>query len=230
MIRSWFIKATRKHARDEDGASLIEYTVVIVLFLLIFFAVLDFGRLGFNWVMTEKALQRAARIAVTREPVCAGVPEIHTRVGGSTAAFGSLCRVGGVCVDGGSQQCTLAAADVSCADDINANTATEIWCILEPILPSNAGPQNIGVAYTYDSNLGFVGGPYTPMVDVGVITTGPNELRFEFLTPLPALIAITAGAATSNFDDDDSNGLADIPYPDLRVSMPGEDLNQGNDG
>ena len=230
MIRSWFLNSTRKHARDESGASLIEYTVVIILFLLVFFAILDFGRLGFNWVMTEKAMQRAARIAVTREPVCAGVPEIHTREGASTEAFGTLCRVGGVCVNGGVQQCTLAAADVGCGDDINANTATEIWCILEPILPSNAIPQNIEVSYTYDQNLGFVGGPYTPMVEVGTVTTGANELRFEFITPIPALIAIASGAAASNLEDDDSNSLADIPFPALSVSMPGEDLNQGNNG
>ena len=58
---------------------MIEYAIVISLFLLVFFAILDFGRLGFNWVMTEKAMQRAARIAVTRPPVCDDVPETHTR-------------------------------------------------------------------------------------------------------------------------------------------------------
>ncbi len=236
MTWSRFLSSTRKHARDESGASLVEYTVVIILFLLVFFAILDFGRLGFNWVMTEKAMQRAARIAVTRPPVCANVPEMHARVGGSTAAFGTLCRVGGVCVNGGTQQCTLAAADTGCADNVNANTATEIWCILQPILPSNATPQNIRIAYTYDQNLGFAGGPYVPMVEVGTVTAANEtaglgqELRFEFITPLPALMAMAGGVATANFEDDNSNSLADIPFPDLSVSMPGEDLNQGTNG
>ena len=64
MMFKWFNINAKRHARDESGASLIEYTIVVVLFLLLFFSVLDFGRLGFNWVMTEKAMQRAARIAV----------------------------------------------------------------------------------------------------------------------------------------------------------------------
>ena len=236
---SWarVMKRARRYARDEAGASLIEYTVVIVLFLLVFFAILDFGRLGFNWVMTEKAMQRAARIAVTRPPVCGGVPDTHTRQGSSTAAFGTLCRVGGVCVDGGTQQCVLSAGPIDCASaGINSDTATEIWCILQPILPSNATPQNIRMTYSYDQNLGFVGGPYVPMVEVGVVTAAdiniPNsqELRFDFLTPLPALAAIAGGATTSNLPDTDADNLADIPFPDLSVSMPGEDLNQGGNG
>ena len=59
MTWAKLITSVRRQARDESGASLIEYTVVISLFLLVYFAVLDFGRLGFNWVMTEKAMQRA---------------------------------------------------------------------------------------------------------------------------------------------------------------------------
>lgn len=252
-----FIAHPRGFWRDQAGASLVEYTVVIILFLLVFFAILDFGRLGFNWVMTEKAMQRAARIAVTRPPVCAGVPESHTRLGSSTEPYGTLCRAGGVCTDPGIQQCVLSAAAIDCSTQLpdltggpsaaaiaarnSAQTAQEIWCLLEPILPSNATPQNIRLAYSFDPNLGFVGGPYVPMVEVAVATadnvTGGNnvianaqELRFEFITPIPALAAMAGGAATSNFEDDDSNSLADIPFPDLSVSMPGEDLNRGTNG
>lgn len=245
MTWSKLIKSSRRYVRDEAGASLIEYTVVIMLFLLVFFAILDFGRLGFNWVMTEKAMQRAARIAVVRPPVCAGVPETITLLGGSTADFGTLCRVGGVCEpvnSGNPQQCVLSASSIDCnSADVNSDTATEIWCILQPILPENATPQNIRMSYTYDQNLGFAGGPYMPMVEVGVVTLADelaiggvaDELRFNFITPLPALAAwMSGGGTTSNIADTtaDTDSLADIPFPDLSVSMPGEDLNQGNNG
>ena len=98
MMFKWFNINAKRHARDESGASLIEYTIVVVLFLLVFFAILDFGRLGFNWVMTEKAMQRAARIAVVRPPICNTatsivVPEIHAIAAGAQA--GTLCRAGG---------------------------------------------------------------------------------------------------------------------------------------
>ncbi len=256
MMWHRFIKSARRHARDESGASLVEYTIVFILFLLIFFAILDFGRLGFNWVMTEKAMQRAARIAVTRPPVCPGVPASHTRQGGSTDAFGTLCRVGGVCVDQGVQQCVLSDAAIDCTTQIadlggsptdaqiytrnSAQTAQEIWCILEPILPSNAAPDNIRITYSFTDQLGFVGGPYVPMVEVGTVTAAtdaagatpiPNadELRFEFITPLPTLIGFMSGEEPNQLGtDDDNNNLADIPFPDLSVSMPGEDLSRGS--
>ncbi len=261
----------RRFARDEGGASLVEYTVVIVLFLLIFFAILDFGRLGFNWVMTEKAMQRATRIAVTRPAMCPGVPEVTTRVNAGTS-FGTLCReAAGTCQSphavGAPQQCRLGAptefvagggsnecgsgpvtvptlgnnptpAQIAVQEAaIRTETRQEIWCILEPILPSNADPSNIRVSYEFREDLGFVGGPYVPMVEIGVVTqatddpvvAGASELRFEFITPIPALIAAVGSTATQ-FQDNDSDSLADIPFPELSVSMPGEDLNRGNGG
>ncbi len=223
--------------RDECGASLIEYSIVVSLFLLIFFAILDFGRLGFNWVMTEKAMQRAARIAVTRAPVCDGVPETHQRGSDGGVSYGALCRDGaGTCADEGQQVCVLSATPINC-DTVTATTAAEIWCIINPILPSNATPRNIRVSYSYDPNLGFLGGPYTPMVEVAVVTQAdvPDildsaELRFDFITPLPGLAALVGGAAPTNIADSGSDGQADIPFPDLSVSMPAEDLAQGNSG
>lgn len=241
------ISAARRHARDEAGASLVEYTVVIALFLLVFFAILDFGRLGFNWVMTEKAMQRAARIATVRPPVCTGVPATHVRLSGTTSRLGTLCRVGSTCANGGVQQCVLGAATAfapgggdDCTVAAGASTAKEIWCILEPILPSNAAPNNIWVRYAYDPNLGFAGGPYTPMVEVGVATvdnvaggsdaiTDAAELRFEFLTPIPGMAALAGGGTMTNVNTG-GTGLPSIPFPDLSVSLPGEDLNHGTNG
>ena len=251
--------------RREDGASLIEYTVVISLFLLVFFAILDFGRLGFNWVMTEKAMQRAARIATVRPPICTGVPETHTRLGTSSEPFGTLCRVGAVCADGGAQACTLGAAtdftttgtnpctvpvtvptlgnNPTAGEIATRNTALrrqaaqEIWCVLAPILPSNSAPNNIILSYTYDANLGFAGGPYVPMVEVAVATandpggTGAERLCFDFITPIPGMAALVGGVADiDEAPPECANGLASIPFPDLSVSLPGEDLNQGPNG
>ena len=259
MMVDVFIRQVRRFARGEAGASLIEYTVVIILFLLVFFSILDFGRLGFNWVMTEKAMQRAARIAVTRPPVCANVPETIGRTS-STTAFGTLCRDGNVCAApaGNPHQCVLGAAAIDCTTQLadltgnptaaqisarnSAQTAQEIWCLLEPILPNGATPQNIRLSYTFDPTLGFVGGPYVPTVEVGVATSEnlagggnpiPNaqEMRFTFITPIPALAVMAGGAATGNITDGpDADSLADIPFPDLSVSMPGEDLNRGTNG
>lgn len=237
MTRTGLISRLRRFRRSEEGASLIEYAIVISLFLLIFFAILDFGRLGFNWVMTEKAMQRAARIAVTRDPVCSGVPETHARGPNNGFGYGALCRDdAGVCANAGRQVCVLSTTPINC-DTASTSTADEIWCIINPILPSNATPRNIRVSYSFDQNLGFLGGPYTPMVEVAVVTqedvpqiVDSEELRFDFITPLPGLAALIGAGAPSSITDSGSDGLADIPFPDLSVSMPAEDLAQGNSG
>lgn len=253
----------RRFRASESGASLIEYSIVISLFLLIFFAILDFGRLGFNWVMTEKAMQRAARIAVTRAPICPGVPETHTRGSLLSAKYGNVCRkAAGVCASEATVMCTFNASETlrgfsrrstsdggragyedDCAAVSAPDTATEIWCTIWPILPSNATPRNIRASYTFDDNLGFLGGPYTPMVELAVVTAAdltaltsagennaPVAMQFDFITPLPGLAAMLGGGTPSHLKDIDSDSRADIPFPDLSVSMPGEDLSQGNSG
>lgn len=266
MIGARFTYLLKRHAKDEAGASLIEYTVVVSLFLLMFFAILDFGRLGFNWVMTEKAMQRAARIATVRPAICTNVPTTHALGTDTNARFGTLCRASATmcatvanraCVLGastdfqvGSNPCTTpvvvtplpnnpTAGQIAAFNaQVRLQSAQEIWCTLEPILPHNAAPNNIVVRYNHDNQLGFAGGPYTPMVEVAVVTAadvGTNidgteaELRFEFLTPIPGLAALAGGATTPNINTA-GTGLPSIPYPDLSVSLPGEDLDNGING
>jgi len=69
----------RKFARDMGGTTLVELAIVLPIFLLIFFGLIDFGRMGAEYVMAEKAMQRAARIAAVRPPACAGVPTAISR-------------------------------------------------------------------------------------------------------------------------------------------------------
>ena len=235
MTRQGIISRLRGFQRCEAGASLIEYAIVVSLFLLIFFAILDFGRLGFNWVMTEKAMQRAARIAVARPPVCPGVPETHNRGTRVSAEYGDFCRLANnICAEEPAQVCRLSTSAVlsamtdyptDCPAATNADTATEIWCIIWPILPSNAAPENVQVSYTFEKELGFLGGPYTPIVEVSVA-----DLRFSFITPLPGFAALVGGGTPTNLTDSGSDGQADIAFPDMSVSMPAEDLSLGGRG
>lgn len=215
----------------EDGTTLVEYAICISLFLLILFAIIDFSRLGYNWVAAEKAMQRAARIAAVRPPVCAGVPIYHQRAIGDSSTYpaGTLCSTdGGIC-----QQ-----VDVSCLlsdpdPDVVAaqDTATELWNILVDLLPDQADPSNILIRYNYDPNLGFVGGPYIPVITAEIVGDGDDagcggEMCFTFITPLSALAA-TAGA--TNTDGVPVEG-GTIPFPRISVTVPAEDLNQGMNG
>lgn len=194
--------------RRDDGATLVEFALAVPLFLLIFFGLIDFGRLAFHWVTAERALYTAARVAAVRPPICAGVPTQHQQ-GASAARFGTMCSAGaGTCVNPGNFTCA-AGADP---------TSVEIWGLVRGSLPLNATSANLQFTYSFDQNLGFVGGPYVPMITVQL-----TNLNFQFFTPLSGLVSLVGGTPPAGLG-------AQIPMTNLSVSLPGEDLDLGTLG
>lgn len=186
----------RRFVRDDCGAGLVEYALVILLFLTLLFAIIDFGRLGFAIVSANKANQIAARIAAVRDPVCPGVPASNERGNDTTATFGTLCRAnGGTCAQ---------PPEATCTGFSESATATEILSAIRPLMPPNTGIEDLRFRYTPDPNLGFLGGPYIPIVTVEFA-----EVDFNFVVPLWG------------------NAL-NITLPNMSVSLPGEDLRSGS--
>jgi hypothetical protein len=199
--------------RDEDGATLIEFAIVISLFLLIFFGLIDFGRLAYHIVTSERAVHAATRIAVVRPPACAGVPRVNVIASGAPPAtnYGTKCSAGGaICQEPG---------PITCLGDAANPTAAEVWSLVEVALPADSTISNLRFSYTYDARLGFLGGPYVPVVTVEL-----EDVTFDFVTPLAAL-ATVAGAVPGA-----SSLGSTITMPRMSVSLPGEDLAQGGNG
>lgn len=203
--------------RDESGAVLLEFALVVSLFFFLFFALLDFGRLAHNDVAVQKAVQLAARTAIVRPPACAGVPEIHTR--GAVASGNTPPRFGTACRDSapGIEVCNP-VAPVTCAGTAANGTANEIWNRIRPLLPTDAAIDDLQFSYTFDPNLGFLGGPYTPMVTVEI-----NLPDFQFISPLGQLAGAAGAANTGTIGND-------IVYSTFSISLPAEDLNLGDNG
>jgi hypothetical protein len=204
----------RAFMRNDSGATLVELAVVLPLFLLIFLGLIDFGRMGGEYVMAEKAMERAARIAAVRPPACVGVPLVNTRapvaLGTVPPRFGTGCAFdGGICQDPGT---------ITCTGDATNPTVAEIWAATADILPVGAAPANLRFSYSFDPRLGFLGGPYVPVVTVAL-----ENLDFRFVTPIASLAGL-AGADGSVLPG------ATIPFPRLSVSLPGEDLAAGENG
>lgn len=198
---------------DESGTALPELAFVLPLFLLLLFGLIDFGRMGYEFVMANKATDLAARLAVTLPPACTGVATENApgvvAVGTAPPRFGTGCASGAsICA---------APATVTCTAAVGSTTATEIWTRVEQLMPSYAGPENLKFSYSYDAKLGFLGGPYVPVVTVEIAA-----LNFHFASPLGAL-ATLAGGSWEGF-------AASIPFPTISVSLPGEDLAQGEAG
>ena len=214
-LSSTFLRSARRYSDDEAGATSVEYAMVMPLFLLLLLGIVDFGRYSSDFVMVQKAMERGARIAAVRPPACPGVPETHVRIPNSEISpppkFGTSCSVGGICANPGI---------ITCGLNLENPTAAEIWNRINAVMPSTVAANDVTVSYAYDQNLGFLGGPYVPVVTVEL--TGAE---FDFVTPLGGLATMASGALVPNGA---RQGL--IPFPDISVTLPGEDLNLGSNG
>ena len=211
MSRAAIIRRWRAFRACEDGTTLTELAVALALFLLLLLGLLDFGRLAFHHVTAEKAMQIAARVAAVRPAACTGVPQIHVRGDAAPPArFGTSCGAGtGICA---------AAAEASCLGAATNATAAEIWGLVGSGLPHGTTIANLRFRYASDPNLGFLGGPYTPVVTVEL-----EDVTFQFVSPLGTLVGLTGATPP--------NGLGGtIDFPAMSVSLPAEDLALGTNG
>ncbi|MCV6824438.1 MULTISPECIES: TadE/TadG family type IV pilus assembly protein [Halocynthiibacter] len=200
--------------RDDRGVTMVELAIVIPLFLLLFFGMIDFGRMAFHYVTAEKAMHVAARVATVRPAACPSVPQVNARgplqQNQVPPQFGTNCSAGAnTCANPGV---------IACAGSAGNATANEIWGLLQGALPNDATISNLRFVYSYDENLGFLGGPYVPVVTVEL-----QNLNFQFVSPLGALVGLTGATAPAGLG-------ATVSFPTMSVSMPAEDLSHGNTG
>lgn len=200
-----FAQARRRFGADDSGASLVEFSLVIALVLVLFFAILDFGRIGYAFVAGQKAVQNAARLAVVSEPVCTGVPTVHVLKNTTLVEeFGTQCSAA-------SLPCKVEPA-YTCAG--SGDTATAIHAAVQALLPPGVGVNGLTYSYTYDPRLGFLGGPYTPMVTVEMPVA-----RLPMISPLGPLLQLVGGATGTQLF-----AGGEFTLPPISVSMPGESL------
>lgn len=205
----------------EDGTTLVELAICVAVFLLLFFACLDLGRLSYAYAMAEKATSMAVRMAATLPPACANVPQANLADTRNTARFGSLCTATGAVCRGET------AAPISCSGSATNDTATWIFAEIQPLLTgtqdlNGQAPTvaNLVFRYTFDDKMNFLGGPYVPTVTVEV-----QNLRFNFVSPVNGLIRFARNGTTGP-----TGTPAPMTVPPMSVSLPGEDLNRGEAG
>ena len=219
MSRLLPLRTIRRLRDDDRGVTLVELAVSIALFLLLFFALLDFGRLAYNYVTAENALQIAARMAVVRPPICNGVPVTNQRGINTDPRFGAKCNDprGNVCVAVNPAPCTGVDAGLGIAGNA---TADEIWARIGALMPNGATEANLHYTYSYDQDLNFLGGPFVPVVTVSL------DSEFQFLGVLAGLARVAGATDTDDLEEIETNGVAF----GLSVSLPGEDLALGTSG
>jgi len=62
-------RITRRRGKGEGGQSLVEFTLVLPIFLLVLFAIIDFG-MAFNaWITVTNSAREGARVGAVRPPL-----------------------------------------------------------------------------------------------------------------------------------------------------------------
>ncbi len=214
-MKNVFSYRLRAFASDTNGATLTELAIIIPVLLLLVFGAVEFGRFGYNETVAQKAMDIAARTAAVRPAVCNGVPDTFqppASSAGNPPRFGTLCRMdANACAPVPEASCLLSEAAGNA-------TAEEIWSTIAPLVPSGATPANIRIRYTFDDTLGFLGGPYTP-----IVTAEFENFNYQFITPLGALAGVAGSGSTNAIGNT-------IVFPSMSASLPAEDLNAGIGG
>jgi Flp pilus assembly pilin Flp len=202
--------------RDQNGAVLVEVTVMLTVFFVFILGSIDFLMLFYQWNAAAKAVALGARIAAVSDPVALGLKNLSAVVVDPFRAPGTAMPAFAVTCDGATTRCICegtcpglggydgAAMDAivygrgssSCFDATSTSGAG--MCDLLPALT----PSNVVIAYR-QTGVGFAGRPGGPAPSISVSI---KDLPFRFFF-LGSLLG-------SNL----------IRMPTLTVSVLGEDM------
>jgi Flp pilus assembly pilin Flp len=198
--------------RDQAGTTMIEFTIVALLFFMLTFGLVEFGYLLFQWNSASKAAQLGARMAAVSDPVWCDLPTVTdtgTAGGAWTTIYNVTCTGTGACTgtapDGvgltykpaNMQRLVYGRGGGTTCGPIGTDGDPGMCDIFERITPAN-----VSIKYQ-NTGLGFAGRPGGPVPTVTLTVTG---IQFQFFG-LGALL-----------------GFGDVTMPDFTVTMTGEDL------
>lgn len=155
------ITLVRKVLLDTQGASMIEFTLVFPVLLLVAFGTVDVTMMLFDWARANKAAYRGARVAVVAPPVAGGI----TNLTYNSDFIGDDCfdqadgQPVGIC-ETVSTTCTPQSSGGQC---VGTHTTfqdaafTTILTEMQQILP-RLQRENVQISYR-STSLGFAGRP-----------------------------------------------------------------------
>lgn len=203
----------RRLLRSTSGAGAAEFAVVLPLFLVLLFGIVDGARFVWEYNKAEKATQVGARVAAVTNVLSAGLRDedyAGQTVGGTTIGAGDKIPAEAL----GSIMCTNAACTCEtapCPSDLGTLDTTTFNDVLvarmREIHPA-IQPENVVVRYT-GSGFGFAGtasqggGSGTEQMEISpLITVTLVDLEFR---PITSLL------------------LASLPMPKFATTLVAED-------
>ncbi|HEY2230861.1 MAG TPA: TadE family protein [Xanthobacteraceae bacterium] len=208
----------RHCGRDENGAVLVEVTVVMTIMFVFILGSIEFLFALYQWNAATKAVQIGARIAAVSDPVAVGLNNLSLAVVSASVPPGSAMPNFVITCDGATASCTCntmgACPGVGGYDQAAMNTivfgrgssscfdATSYYDTgMCDIFPS-IRPENVVIVYA-QTGLGYAGRPGGPVPTI-TISIQKLPFRFFFLSGL--------------------RGFKDIPIPASTTSITAEHL------
>lgn len=189
----------KRFLKDESGTTIVEFSIIAVLLMVLTFGVMDTGYALWQWNNAEKATQIGVRLAAVSNPVANGLGTFDC--GTSTIVPGMSCTntgaltFGTITCSGKTQTCDNASYPFSTAE------ATRVLQRMQRIFPQ-VKMENLVFQYE-DLRLAFAG----RRSPVASVTVRMVNLTFNFIV-LDAFL-----------------GTGPIPMPDFRATLTTEDLN-----
>lgn len=157
--------------KDESGASMVEFTLVFPIILLVALGTVDATLMLWDWARANKAAYRGARIAVISKPVATGITTFaYDR---NPMHIGDLCfntangqRLADVDCPVVTTRCTFSARTCSGGQIRDVDATTRILGEMQRIFP-RLGADNVEIEYQ-TNGLGFYGRPDGLPMDVTV--------------------------------------------------------------
>ncbi|MES0402676.1 MAG: TadE/TadG family type IV pilus assembly protein [Hyphomicrobium sp.] len=206
--------------RDQSGAAMVEFTIVVFFFLVLTGGVVEFALGWYQWNSASKALQQGVRLASVSDPVASDLINM-TGLEGSAIPGDPMPSFLRVC-NGATQTCTNGGTYSTSAMNTIVYGRGQTTCgtfgpdgfagmcdIFDRIQP-----QNVIITYQH-TGLGFAGRPGAAGRPGGAVPTITIELidleyNYAFLSGLL--------------------GLGPITLPPMRTTATGEDLATIADG
>jgi len=161
------MRALREIRQHEGGSTTVEFILVLPLFILMTFGMIDVGGYAWRMNMAQKATQFGARVAVVTNPVASGLAAedyVGKSVGGVTLSQGDVIPAAALglmscSASGGTPSCTCTTAPCP-ATTVDANGVEAFNGILgrmQGIEPSITS-ANLVIEYR-GSGVGYAGDP-----------------------------------------------------------------------